>query len=38
MKEKFSIGDILIYLVAFVVGAVAAWALSLIQKDEPKAE
>lgn len=26
-------GDILIYIVAFAVGAVAAWALSLIQKD-----
>ena len=33
-------GDILIYLVAFAVGAVAAWALSLIQKDsgEEKAD
>ena len=31
-------GDIVIYIVAFAAGAVAAWALSLIQKDETKAE
>ena len=30
--------DILIYVVAFAIGAVAAWALSLIQKDDAKTE